>query len=164
MPPGNGDLIAPWGPALLFATPKRSLDFFERREIFLQPVDMLLHLHNGRPEFLRRAERSAQLGHLRLCGPLAHGPAHESQKEHPTEKTEEHPPPYVLLVHTALLCGPSRLWSSTTDATARLTGSPSNHVILGLIHAQINAFSPHFPPIPNATLIEGLTGAWSTSI
>jgi hypothetical protein len=39
---------------------------------------MLLHLHNGRPEFLRRAERAAQLRHLRLGGPLAQGPAYES--------------------------------------------------------------------------------------
>jgi hypothetical protein len=44
------------GRAPLFAATEHRLHFFERGEIFLQPVDMLLHLDDGRPEFLRRAQ------------------------------------------------------------------------------------------------------------
>jgi hypothetical protein len=35
------------GRASLFATTERSFDFFEGREIFLEPINMLLHLDDG---------------------------------------------------------------------------------------------------------------------
>jgi hypothetical protein len=44
------------------------LALLERGEIFLQPVDMLLHLDDGRPEFLRRAQGPTQVGSCACAG------------------------------------------------------------------------------------------------
>jgi hypothetical protein len=60
------------GRVSLFAAPKRGLHFFERREIFLEPVDMLLPLHDSRPELLHRAECATHTWDLRLGRPLTH--------------------------------------------------------------------------------------------
>jgi hypothetical protein len=68
-------------------------------------------------------------------------------------------------VHTALLCLAVAFlvfYDRCHGALDRFACQPCS--ILGLLHSQINAFSPHGPPSPNATLREGLTGAWSTSI
>ena len=35
------------GRASLFAATERSFDFFEGRKIFLEPINMLLHLYDG---------------------------------------------------------------------------------------------------------------------
>ena len=35
------------GTCLLFAATERGFDFFEGREIFLEPINMLLHLDDG---------------------------------------------------------------------------------------------------------------------
>src|SRR5713101_3449255 len=99
----------------LFATTKRSLHLFEGREIFLEPVDVLLHLHNGRPEFGHGAEGSARTGHLlphtfphawhlRLGRSLTHRSTHEPQDEHPTQQTDKYDTSYTVLAHTVLLC------------------------------------------------------------
>jgi hypothetical protein len=50
---------------MLLATTQCRLHLFEGIKIFLQPVDMLLHLHNRRPEFSHRADCPA-----RACGLL----------------------------------------------------------------------------------------------
>ena len=68
--------------------PERGLDFFESCEIFLEPVDMLLHLHDGRSEFLYRAESSTHPWHLRLSRLLPYRPTHEPEHEHPAEQTD----------------------------------------------------------------------------
>jgi hypothetical protein len=88
----------------LFAATERGFHFFEGREIFLQPIDVLLHLYDGRPEFLDRAEGAPQARHLRLGRPLTHRPTHEPEYEHPAQQTDEHPPLYMILVHTNQWC------------------------------------------------------------
>src|SRR5215470_505734 len=60
----------------LFAATERGFHFFEGREIFLQPIDVLLHLHDGRPEFFHRAEGAPQTRHLRLGRPLTQRPTY----------------------------------------------------------------------------------------
>src|SRR5919205_2739988 len=84
--------------AALFAAPKGALHFFERREIFLESVHMLLHLHYGRPEFLHRAECPSHLRYLRLGRSLTPRPTHKPEREHRAEQTDEHPAPYILLL------------------------------------------------------------------
>src|SRR5205807_10531898 len=91
-------------PLHLFADTERGFHFFEGREIFLQSINVLLHLHDGRPEFLHRAEGSPQAWQLRLGRPLTHRPTHAPEHKHPTQQTNEHPPPYRILVDATLLC------------------------------------------------------------
>src|SRR5919197_2932854 len=91
------------GCASLFAATECGFDFFEGRKIFLEPIHMLLHLDDGRPEFLHRAQGSSHPGHLCLGRPLTDRPTHEPEHEHPTQQTDEHPPPYGILLHTVLL-------------------------------------------------------------
>ena len=65
---------------------------------------MLLHIDNGRPEFLHRAEGAPQLGYLRLGRPLTHRPAHKPEREHRAQETDKHPTPDIMLMHTVLSC------------------------------------------------------------
>src|SRR5688572_1553137 len=75
---------------------------------------MLLHLHNGRPEFGHRAQRSAGFFRflqraltdtlqLRVGTPLTHRPEKEPHHKHPHEHTDEHTPSQHSLFHTAAL-------------------------------------------------------------
>src|SRR5262249_37482570 len=57
--------------------------------------------------FLHRAEGSAYPWYLRLGRPLTHRAAHEPEHEHPPQQTDEHPPPYGILLHTVLLPVPA---------------------------------------------------------
>src|SRR5215468_4932087 len=101
--PGPRPAAIACGRAALFAATERALHFFEGREIFLESINMLLHLHDGRPKFLHRAEGSAYPWYLRLGRPLTHRATHEPEHEHPPQQTDEHPPPYGILLHTVLL-------------------------------------------------------------
>jgi hypothetical protein len=48
-------------------------------------------------------EPRTHTGPLRLVGrPLTHYPPHASKHAPPAQQTDEHPPPYGIVVHTAL--------------------------------------------------------------
>ena len=79
----------------LFPDTEGRLHFFQGLQIFLQPIDMLLHLHNRRPEFGHRPERATCAFHcfpdafahpwyLRVGVPLTERPAH-----HPLRGTSQ---------------------------------------------------------------------------
>jgi hypothetical protein len=80
------------GPALFPDTESR-LHFFQGLQIFLEPIDMLLHLHNGQPEFGHRSDRAAYAFHglpnafahpryLRVGIPLTERPTPYPCEEH----------------------------------------------------------------------------------
>src|ERR1044071_6005960 len=137
------------GQASLFATPEGRLDFFKGREIFLESVDMLLHLADGQSEFLHRAECPTQLGHLRLRRLLAHRPQHEPEHKHPTEQTHKYPPPESILVHTILLSVAAApvVSPDRRPITPDLAAFHQSCLIVGRVLAQSKAFS-HYHRAP----------------
>src|SRR5688572_1032539 len=84
--------VQPARPVSLLATTQGGLHFFEGRKIFLESIPMLLHLHDGCPEFRHQAKRPAHAWHLRLSRPRTHGSTHEPEEKHPTQQTDKHPP------------------------------------------------------------------------
>jgi hypothetical protein len=110
---------------------------------------MLLDLADGRAELCHRAERSTHAWHLRLGRALTHRPAHESNDEHPTKETDEHPPPHVMLVHIALLS----LAVASLVSHDQCHGSPDLCAfhklcsILGLVYEQSKIFSKRLQSI-----------------
>ena len=65
---------------------------------------MLLDLSNGRAQFCHGAEGPTHAWYLRLGRPLTHRSTYEPEHEHRAQQTDEHPPPYGVLIHTVLLC------------------------------------------------------------
>ena len=97
-----GYLVAQVIGAILAA--EGSLNLFQRIEVFLQPVDMLLHLDNRRPEFGHRAERPlADPWQLRVGTALTHRPTQEPRHEQPQTHADEQTPSQHSRWHTIVL-------------------------------------------------------------
>src|SRR5919108_978909 len=90
-------------PGLLPAA-EGSLDLFQGIKVFLQPVDMLLHLDNGRPEFGHGAERAlANPWQLRIGTALTHRPRQEPHHKQSQTRADEQTPSQHSRFHPIVL-------------------------------------------------------------